>query len=643
MAEQIEGINAVLEVENVGGIRSSEVEFRSGVNLLVGENATNRTSLLHAVMAAFGSDWVHLRDGAETGRVELTLDGKTYRRTLKREGDSVRIDGEPPVDEIQHAELFAFLLESNKARQAVRTGNGFHELLFQPFNTEELETKIEQLEAELEDLREHRKTLESLEETLPELEARKERIAERLAEKKADREEKRQHLQTRYTAHIDSETEALEDKLDKLSQLRSQLDDLQFDIVTERESIESLDDERTNLKSEHADLPDVSDRQIELIDSQLEFLRKQRRKLDSIFNHLENIIQFNEELLSNEKSDLLDVLYEDEQLMPGSLTGEQAKDETLICWTCGSKTKRTDVKNMLETLTEISRKKYEERNSTLAEIDRLKAERQKIQDQQQEKSNLAESIDRINNEIEEREETIHQLETQQAALESRIRTLEEDIGEIEHIEAKSILELHETISDLDIEVSRLEDEYESLEERTTNIRERIASRPDVEQELSTVEANLKAQRESLNQFENRAISEFNEHIENLIGLLEYNNLERVYIKSDSGVEESPSSGDLTLQVVRQDGTDECHEGTVETLSESEREVVGLTLALAGYLTHEVYDTVPFMVLDSLEAIDSMRIERLVTYLSEYTPYLVVALLPEDASALSTSYNTITDI
>lgn len=66
------------------------------------------------------------------------------------------------------------------------------------------------------------------------------------------------------------------------------------------------------------------------------------------------------------------------------------------------------------------------------------------------------------------------------------------------------------------------------------------------------------------------------------------------------------------------------------LSESEREVTGLTFALAGYLVHDVHETVPFMLLDSLEAIDSNRLADLVTHFSEYVQFLVVALLPEDA-------------
>ena len=86
-----------------------------------------------------------------------------------------------------------------------------------------------------------------------------------------------------------------------------------------------------------------------------------------------------------------------------------------------------------------------------------------------------------------------------------------------------------------------------------------------------------------------------------------------------------------------------YEDAVEHLSESEREVTGLVFALAGYLTHEVHERVPFVLLDSLEAIDSERIARLVEHFADYAPSVVVALLPEDAVALPEQYSRIESI
>ena len=100
---------------------------------------------------------------------------------------------------------------------------------------------------------------------------------------------------------------------------------------------------------------------------------------------------------------------------------------------------------------------------------------------------------------------------------------------------------------------------------------------------------------------------------------------------------------LELRRIRQSRTGAANADAVDLLSESEREVTGLVFALAGHLAHEVYKSVPFVVFDSLEAIDSERIATLVKYLDDCTGYLLVALLPEDAAALSDEYERITDI
>jgi hypothetical protein len=60
-------------------------------------------------------------------------------------------------------------------------------------------------------------------------------------------------------------------------------------------------------------------------------------------------------------------------------------------------------------------------------------------------------------------------------------------------------------------------------------------------------------------------------------------------------------------------------------------------ALAGYLVHDVDEIVPFVLLDSLEAIDPDRIARLIDYFRDHAEHLVAALLAEDAAALDDEY------
>jgi len=99
-------------------------------------------------------------------------------------------------------------------------------------------------------------------------------------------------------------------------------------------------------------------------------------------------------------------------------------------------------------------------------------------------------------------------------------------------------------------------------------------------------------------------------------------------------------GEFELHVIREsDGG--VYEDIVDTLSESEREAIGLIVALAGFLVHDVDKSVPFILLDSVESVDSERLVRLVEYFAEHTVFLNVALLPEDASTFSDSYDRVT--
>ena len=129
-------------------------------------------------------------------------------------------------------------------------------------------------------------------------------------------------------------------------------------------------------------------------------------------------------------------------------------------------------------------------------------------------------------------------------------------------------------------------------------------------------------------------------MEQILELLGYDNLARIWLEP---VRQSSRTGRggtaetaFGLHVVRNTETGVAYEDTVDHLSESGREVTGLVFALAGYLVHGLYDDVPFMLLDSLEAVDSERIASLVDYFAQFVDRLIVALLPEDAQAQPTA-------
>lgn len=66
-------------------------------------------------------------------------------------------------------------------------------------------------------------------------------------------------------------------------------------------------------------------------------------------------------------------------------------------------------------------------------------------------------------------------------------------------------------------------------------------------------------------------------------------------------------------------------------------MTGLVFALAGYFAHDLPEVVPFVLLDLLEAIGAERVASPIEYFDECTEYLLVALPPENAEALSYEY------
>jgi hypothetical protein len=130
-------------------------------------------------------------------------------------------------------------------------------------------------------------------------------------------------------------------------------------------------------------------------------------------------------------------------------------------------------------------------------------------------------------------------------------------------------------------------------------------------------------------------------METVLNILEYENFDRIWIeRRETEVREGRqkvTQARFDLHIVRSSADGTAYEDTVDHLSGSEREVTGLVFALAGYLVHDVHEMVPFVLLDSLEALDSDRIARVVSYFQTHADYLVAALLPEDAASLPDEY------
>ncbi|WP_436348649.1 archaea-specific SMC-related protein [Natronorubrum sp. FCH18a] len=644
-AEQDTPERATLSVDNIGGIDETEVSFQHGVTVLSGRNATNRTSLLQAIMATLGSDQVSLKADAEEGHARLELGDDTYRRTLQRRNGTIVTDGDPYLDDPELADLFAFLLESNEARQAVARGDDLRELIMRPVDTDAIKAEIEQCQRRKQEIDNQLAELDELEGKLPDLEAKRTRATDEIESLEEELEEAQAELEET-NVDVDERREEqseLETKLEELRETRSELERVRDRIETERESIEALEEERDEVEERLESLSSGDEGEISRLEAEIETLQEEKAALSDEISQLQSTIQFNEQLLDEQESVLPDAEQDD-----GPVTDELLADsETVTCWTCGSSVARDQIETTIEQLRTARQDRLEERSEISSELDERRETLSTINDNRTEYRQTQRRLDSIDDEIDRRRDRIEESTTEREELTDEVDDLEATIDDLEADDYSGILDQHKEVNQLEFKLERKERERDELDDRIASIEERLDEREELEARRDDITDELTDLRTRIDQIEADAVEAFNEHMKNLLEVLEYGNLDRIWIdRTSREVREGRrkvSRSSFDLKIVRSTDDGAAYEDTIDHLSESEREVTGLVFALAGYLVHDVYETVPFMLLDSLEAIDSERIAMLIEYFESYVPYLVVALLDEDAQAVEVDHGVVTEI
>jgi DNA repair exonuclease SbcCD ATPase subunit len=645
-----EGVTEVAEVQirNVGGIDETTVQLPPGVSVLTGRNATNRTSFLKAIMGALGSDDAPLKADADAGEVSLEVGDTVYTRRLSRENGMVVTAGEPYLEDSELADLFAFLLESNDAREAIRRGDDLRDIIMRPVDTDAIRAEIEELQNERRTLEERLDELESLKSDLPDLEARRQDLTDQIKEKRSALEEKEADIDAANTDLEESKAkkEEFQSKLDELQETRSDLERVRFRIESQEESLEALRNELDDIEATNmAAVPQEEQAEIE---AEIDQLRSRQQRLNSVVSELQSIVQFNEGMLEDDdEAGRVRSYIEDERDESGDVTDQLLESDEVVCWTCGTEVERSAIESTVDRLRSVRRDLLDERSEVQEQLDELQMEHDRLEEQRKQQRELERRKSELAAEIDDREEQLAALREEREGLRETVERLEAAVDDLPEQDYSEVVALHKEANQLEIGLQRLEDERDEISDRIEEIEAELTDYEDLEAAKATVEDQLADLRTKVEQIEQEAVDQFNEHMEAILSLLEYDNLDRIWIERlQREVKEGRRKAIKSvfeLHVVRQTDSGTAYEDTVDHLSESEREVTGFVFALAGYLAHEVYETVPFMLLDSLEAIDSERIATLVEYLTDYSDYLVVALLPEDASALSDDHERITEI
>lgn len=627
---------ATITVENVGGIGACEVAFEPGVSVLTGRNATNRTSLLSALGGVLGGSSASVKSDASEGRVRLELGGETYSRGYTRSGDGVQTGGSPFIDDVTLVDLFVTLLEDNPVRRAVERGDPLREVIMRPVDTGAIEARISELQAEKHSIEDEIETVSAARDDLPQLEDQRDSLEAAIEQIDNELAALRDEVAA---AEADAETaRAAGDVLETLSERRQERSQLEDQLEVKRAERDALRDDRQELKSALDDLVDQPGTDQQSIDEDLAAARARKRDLDETIASLTTIVEFNEALLSDEGE--LSGLDAGTSDVTAALAPEDHRD--LVCWTCGTRVQRGAIRGRLDDLRAVIEEKREVRGEFETRIGGLEARREELQRNRSRRTELEGELDETRAKLSDVEEEIERLTARLAEVRSAVTDLEERAAKTEELGESDLPETYEQLADLQYERGQRAQQLEDIEASIQDV-EALPDRATLEAQRDEIASELEQERSRIDDLETAAVEAFNEHMDELLGLLDYENVARVWLeRKTKGPSAGPSVSDTSfaLHVVRTSGDGAGYEDELSNLSESEREVIGLVVALAGYLVHQVYDQVPFMLLDSLEAIDSDRIAAVVSYFADYAPYLVVALLPEDASALDESHDRI---
>ena len=616
--------SATIAVRNVGGIEACELTFSPGVTILTGRNATGRTSLLSALAGALGGSAARLKTDTERGHVELELGEETCRRTYRRTDDRVSVDGTGLAD-AELVDRFACLLESNPARRAVERGDDLRPIIMAPVDTDEIESAIESCEAELATVTDRLSEIDRKVERLPAL---RERADELRTERTALAEDLERAEAAVEASDDDAElAEAAQELLDALDSHRDQRSRLVEKRRTQRQSIDALEDEREELLAQ-IDEHTSPDEALAGVAASIEELQSRERSLARTVEELTTIVEFNADLLSGS--------------VPAALAGAEdralATDDDLCCWTCGNAVDEPALSDHLDELRVVIDRKRSERRGVEDRLDTLRERRQELSERQRTYEELLDRREEIEAELARRRKRAASIEEQIDAVDDEIADLESE-AEDAALEDGDALDRYQELTELEYRRGRLESELDDVTAEIDRLEDLDDDRAELERRREALAGDQERLRTHIVDRERDAVETFNDHVADVLDLLDYENIDRVWIERTVDDADPARAESFDLHVVRS-GPEGRYEDTVDTLSESEREVIGLLVALPGYLIHDVHDTVPFVLLDSLEAIDADRIAALVDYFADHAPYLVVALLPEDAAALDGEYDRI---
>jgi len=588
-----------VSVTNIGGIYEATATLESGVNIVQASNFSGKSSFMNAIQTVMGTtgmfDSSHpLTEGKERGTVELDSEETTHSISLERSAtNGVVLRGTPVLEDDADqmcARLFAFLGEDNPIRSRVREQKDLTELLQAPLDLENIDEQIATLKRKRESKQEEIKTAQRAEENIP---AVNKAIAT-LEEELDNLCQKRNEVETRVGSEItdnESLSEDLANRRSEVSTLERRISRLQSTLSETETQLEEKRNEKEGL-----DIPEQPKASTDVEE------KKQRvDEIDLQIDLLEGLYRANQR-----------VIEEDELSLVTSIDRTIVEDE-FDCWICGESTTTETIESRLVALQDRVETLKQERTTLTDEIEAVEKQEREYREKKRQAAAIEEEIGELSAKRDDLQRDLTQAKARKAEVETKVSELENDLEEAE-------TELSEELTDIKSEIKLKEQELETQQNRLEELETKRKNADAVRAEVETINEEIEAlkerkenkQRELKTQFDEAMATALDHFAPGFDGA-------RLGIKVNT--ENKIEAFDL---IVARDGL----ETTIDTLSEAERELIGIVVAIAGYRTFEVSDRVPMIMLDGVSQLAADNLRLLCEYLSDDTEMLVTTAYPE---------------
>lgn len=313
-------------------------------------------------------------------------------------------------------------------------------------------------------------------------------------------------------------------------------------------------------------------------------------------------------------------------MLDSTYTGILGKESSLIedtvtCWACGDEAAVSEFEQTVEELTDLIENDKQRRHEYQPRLDEIESKIETAKRARKHVGDLEAKVSDLEATVEDRRQS---LETKRELLEevrAELDDLDERLAEQESEQTAEVTDLQEQIEGVRVDLHSAQSEADRLESSVSDLKGRLEERERKKEEIDRLTAEITTLTDRIQTLEQDLREGFNDAISDLIEVLDYERIER--IRLDGGF-------DLIVarevnSVVRQD--------EITHLSESEREMVGLVLALAGYVAFGGSDLALPLLIDTLGAFDSERTAKLISYFADETPFLLAALLPDSTAAV----------